>query len=200
MPFDFAHISNLHSKWPCQVPPYLPIQCYPLPPPHPPYFHPLYRRFPLTIHSTWIRLKNCPILIYISHFEACLPQYVEYSIMVLGGYDAAVAGRAYEGQGGFQNLLLFIISSIYTVALFVHGRSNVWILLNPPSDLMENSDNTLLKLAAFTTVLIWQRSKCSMVKGTWRVVLNPFIQHHRTEVSIRYFLHYSRLILRLREK
>ena len=84
MPFDCAHISKLHRKWPCQVPPALTVQFHPLLPLHTPSFHPLFRHCPLTLHSTWIRLNTCPIPIYRSRFEACLPQYVEYSMMVLG--------------------------------------------------------------------------------------------------------------------
>ena len=41
-----------------------------------PYFYPLYRHFPLTIHITWIGFKICPIPIFRSRFKACLPQYV----------------------------------------------------------------------------------------------------------------------------
>ena len=42
----------------------------------------------------------------------------------VGVYDATGAGRAYAGQEGFQHLLV-IISSLYAVALFGHGRSTV---------------------------------------------------------------------------
>ena len=41
------------------------------------------------------------------------------------GYDVTGVGRAYEGQEGFQNLLVVSISSIYDVFIFGHGRLTV---------------------------------------------------------------------------
>ena len=43
----------------------------------------------------------------------------------VGGYDVAGEGRAYEGQEGFQHLLLVSIYSIYDVALFGCIQSTV---------------------------------------------------------------------------
>ena len=43
----------------------------------------------------------------------------------VGGYDVSGAGRAYEGKERVQHLLLVSISSLYSVALFVHVRSTV---------------------------------------------------------------------------
>ena len=37
-------------------------------------------------------------MIYRYYFEACLPRYMEYSMMVFGGYGVVRAGRAYEGK------------------------------------------------------------------------------------------------------
>ena len=115
MPFDCAHISNLHSIWPCQVPPDFTIQCHPLPLPHSPYFHPLCRHSPLTIHNTCIRLKTCPIPIYISFFEACLLQYVEYSMVVLG--DMVLPERVelvkVRKESNISSLLVFWFSKLF---------------------------------------------------------------------------------------
>ena len=41
----------------------------------------------------------------------------------VGGYDAAGAGRAFEGQERVQHLLLVSISSLYDVSLFGCGQS-----------------------------------------------------------------------------
>ena len=43
----------------------------------------------------------------------------------VGGCDFSGAVRDYEGREGVQNLLLDSMYSIYDVALFGHGRSNV---------------------------------------------------------------------------
>ena len=117
----------------------------------------------------------------------------------VGRYYVAGAGRAYEGQEGVQHLLLVSISSLYTIALFDCGRSTVWIWFNFPSDLAENSDNTFIRLAAFTTLLIGQTQIYSMVQGTWRVIKNPFIKHHQTGESIRDWLHSPWISFRPRE-
>ena len=84
MPFDWAYISNLHRKWPCRVPTDIPIQWQPLPQLHLHTLTPFLVADPFTIHSTWIGLKTCPILIYRSCFEAWLSQYFWYSMMMLG--------------------------------------------------------------------------------------------------------------------
>ena len=43
----------------------------------------------------------------------------------VGGYDVSGAGRTYEGQEGFQHLLLVSISSLYANTLFGHSRLTV---------------------------------------------------------------------------
>ena len=115
MTFDCAHLSNLHSKWPCQVPPDLPIQCHPLPPVHPPPFHPLCRHSPLTIHSTWIGLKTFRITIYRSCFEACLLQYVEYSMMVLGDMMSPeqLDLVKVKKESNISSLLVFLVFTLF---------------------------------------------------------------------------------------
>ena len=105
------------------------------------------------------------------------------------GYDVSGAGRAYEGLEGVPNLLLVSIYSLYAVALLGCDRSTFWIQLNSPSDSAENSDNTFLRLAEFTALLIWKTSISSIVQGTLRVIQNPLIQHHWTEAPVRDYLH-----------
>ena len=84
----------------------------------------------------------------------------------VGGYDVSGAGRAYEGKERVQHLLLVSISSLSAVALFGRGWSTVLIRFDPPSDLAEISDNTFLRLATITTLLIGQTSISSMFQGT----------------------------------
>ena len=84
----------------------------------------------------------------------------------VGGYDFAGAGIAYEGQEGVKHILLVIISSLYAFDPFGCVRSTVWIRLNTTSDLAENSDNTFIRLAALTILLIGKTSISSMVRGT----------------------------------
>ena len=106
---------------------------------------------------------------------------------VVGGYYITVAGRSYEGQGGFQYLLLVSIPSLYAFSLFGRGWSTIWIQYNSPLDLAENSDKTFLRLAVFATLLIGQTSVYSMFQGTWRVIkilsFNITRQRHQSEIS-----------------
>ena len=85
---------------------------------------------------------------------------------VIGGYDVAGAGRSYERQEGVQHILLVIISGLCDIALFGRFWSTVLIQFNSPLDLAENSDNTFLRLAVFTNLLIGQTSISPMVQVT----------------------------------
>ena len=118
----------------------------------------------------------------------------------VGEYDVSGAVRSYEFQEAVQHLLLVSISSLYAVALFCCGRSNVWIWFNPPSDLVESSDNTLLWLAVLTTLLIGQPSISLMVQGTRKVIQNTLIKNLRIDASIIYCLHSTWISSRLREE
>ena len=115
MPFDCAHLSNLHSKLPCQVPPYPTIQCHPLPLPQPLSYQLLCRQTPLNIHSKWIWLKTYQIPIHRLCFEVCLFQYVEYSMMVLG--DMMLPERVdmmkFRKDYNISSLLVFLVSTLF---------------------------------------------------------------------------------------
>ena len=105
--FDCSYLSNLHIKLSCQDPPALPIQFQPFPLHKTPSFHPL-------LYSTWIGLKTFPIPIYSSRFEACLPQYVENSMMVLAGMVSPqwVELMKVRKEPNISSLLLFIFSTL----------------------------------------------------------------------------------------
>ena len=84
----------------------------------------------------------------------------------VGGYDVSRTGIYYEGKEGVQHIILVSIYSLYDVYLFGHVRSTVLIRFNYPSDLVGNSDNTFLQMAAFTTLLIGKTSMSSMIQFT----------------------------------
>ena len=112
--------------------PDIPIQCHPFLMTHPPSFHPLFRHCPLTIHSTWIGLKTWPIPIYRSRFEACLPQYVENSMMLLGDMMSPERLEFMKARKEYNisSLLVFLVSTmlIYLVAAGRLFESNSIIL------------------------------------------------------------------------
>ena len=123
MPFYCANISTLNRKLTLQVPLDLPIQCHPFPLLQPPPFWPFYRYYPLTIHSTWIVLNTCPITIFMYRFEACLPKYVENSMMVLGNMMLPERVELMKVRKDFNifPLLVFLVSTLF-ISLVVAGQ------------------------------------------------------------------------------
>ena len=146
------------------------------------------------------RIEDLPNYDFYIPFWSIFPSVHVIRNDAVGGYDVSGAVGSYVVQEGVQHLLIVSISSLYGVAAFGWGWSTVWIWFNPPSDLAGNSNNTFLRLAAFATLLIGQILIYSMVQVTWRVIQNPFIQHHQTEASIIYCLYSPWLSLRLREE